>query len=217
MRATRFRPEGAALAAARVATVPYRVLKLRWLSGSTIGMTDGGGSHEMSGTRFVAGNSITVLLVVAAAGFVVALTRPWANRVPGRLVFVLAAGATGLLAPILVGLPVGMAVQAVARGDVSPARDTGLAPWVFGTVYSGFGVLGLAMAVLVVRHVLDRWGSLIVQPPRSPSWTATFAGAAGLVPFGAAMGYWGLWGVGSNGPQGMDLPAQRTVLVVTGS
>jgi hypothetical protein len=83
-------------------------------------------------------------------------------------------------------------------------------------VYSGFGVLGLAMAVLVARHVLDRWGSLISRPPRRPSWTATLAGAAGLLPFGAAMGYWGLAGPGSNGPQGMDLPAPRTVLVVTG-
>ena len=128
----------------------------------------------------------------------------------------LGAGATGLLAPILVGLPVGVAVQAVATDDVGPAPDTGLAPWVFAVVYSGFAVLGLALAVLVIFHVLDRWGSLISQPPKQPWWPSTMAGAVGLLPFGAAMAYWGVAGVGDSGPQGMTLPAQRTVLVVTG-
>jgi hypothetical protein len=91
-----------------------------------------------------------------------------------------------------------------------------LATWVFGVVYLGFGLLGLAMAVLVILHVLDRWGSQISQPPRRPSWPSMLAGTVGLLPFGAAMSYWGLSGPGTSGPQGMDLPAQRTVLVVTG-
>jgi hypothetical protein len=206
----------AALVVAVLATVPYLVLKLLWLNGSTVGMTDSGGLDEMGSTRFVAGNSITVLLMLVAAVFVVALTRSWADRVPARLVIVLAAGATGLLGPILVGLPIGMAVEAVAMGDVRPAADTGLSPWVFGLVYTGFGLLGLTMAFLVILHVLDRWGSLISQPPRTPLWPAVLAGAVGLLPFGIAMTYWGLAGPGTSGPQGMVMPAQRTVLVVTG-
>ncbi len=206
----------AALAAAVLATLPYLVLKLMWLNGSTLGMTDHHGSDQMNGTRFVVGNSVTVLLMLVAAAFVVALTRPWANRVPARLVFVLAAGATGLLSPILVGLPVGLAIEVWTRGAVGPAEDTGPAPWVFGVVYSGFGVLGLAMAVLVVLHVLERWGTLIAEPPPRPSRMALLGGALGLLPFGAAMTYWGVAGPGTSGPQGMDLPAQRTVLVVTG-
>ena len=216
MRDHRPRLQRAALVVAVLATVPYLVLKVLWLTGSKIGTTHRHGQDELSSTRFVAGNSITLLLMVVAALFVVALTRSWADRVPARLVFVLAAGATGLLGPILVGLPVGLAVQAVARGEVRPAEDTGMAPWVFGVVYCGFGLLGLAMAVLVIAHVLDRWGSLISRPPRRPSWPYTLAGAVGLLPFGAAMSYWGLAGPGDSGPQGMDLPAQRTVLVVTG-
>ena len=206
----------AALFAAVVATVPYVVLKVLWLTGSTIGTTDRQGRDALSSTRYVAGNSITVVLMVVAAVFVVALTRSWANRVPARLVFVLAAGATGLLSPILVGLPVGLAVQAVVSGDVTPAEDAGMAPWVFGVVYCGFGLLGLAMAVLVIAHVLDRWGSLTTRRPRRPWWPLTLAGAVGLLPFGAAMTFWGLAGPGNSGPQGMDQPAQRTVLLVTG-
>ena len=210
------RLQRAALFAAVLATVPYLVLKLLWLTGSTIGTTDRHGEDELSSTRFVAGNSITVLLMVVAAVFVVVLSRSWANRVPARLVFVLAAGATGLLGPILVGLPIGLAVQVVAGGEVKPAEDSGMAPWVFAVVYCGFGLLGVAMAVLVIAHVLDRWGPLISQPPRRPSWPFTLAGAVGLLSFGAAMSFWALAGPGNSGPQGMNAPAQRTVLLVTG-
>ncbi len=164
MRDNRSRVRGAALFAGVAATVPYLLLKLMWLSGSRVGMTVPDDLHEMSSRRFVAGNTITILLMAVAASFIIALTRSWADRVPAQLVFVLGAGATGLLAPILVGLPVGVAVQAVATDDVGPAPGTGLAPWVFAVVYSGFAVLGLALAVLVIFHVLDRWGSLISQP-----------------------------------------------------
>jgi hypothetical protein len=216
MRDRRLFLQRTALAAALVATLPYLVLKVMWLAGSTVGMTDPDDLHEMSSTRFVAGNTITVLLMLVAAVFVVALTRPWADKVPARVVFVLGAGATGLLAPILLGLPVGLVVDAVATGDVGPAPGTGMATWVFGVVYSGFGLLALAMAVLVIAHVVGRWGPLMAQAPRRPSWAATLAGAAGLLPFAAAMGYWGFAGVGSSGPQGMNLPSQRTVLVLTG-
>ena len=216
MRDQRTHLQRAALVVALVATVPYLGLKLLWLTGSKIGTTDSHGVEELSSTRFVAGNTITVLLMVVAAAFVVALTRSWANRVPASLVFVLAAGATGLLAPILVGLPVGLAVQAAARGDVLPAPDAGMAPWVFAVVYWGFGLLGLAMAVLVIAHVLDRWGSLISRGPQRPSWLSTAVGAVGLISFGAAMIFWGFAGPGISGPQGMDSPVQRTVLLVTG-
>ena len=215
MQSTETRLRRATLVVAVVATVPYLVLKLLWLSGSTVGMTDRG-LDEMSGTRFVAGNAITVLLMVVAAALAFALTRPWADRVPAPWVFVLGAGATGLLAPILVGLPIGVAGQAVASGRLGPADDTGLAPWVFGIVYTGFGLLGLALAALMIQHVLHRWGGLVAEPPHRPRWPTTLAGAVGLLPFGAAMTWWGLSGPGASGPQGMDQPAQRTVLVVTG-
>jgi hypothetical protein len=59
--------QNAALAAALVATVPYLVLKLMWLSGSNVGMTDGGHIDEMQSTRFQVGNTVTVLLGLAGA------------------------------------------------------------------------------------------------------------------------------------------------------
>ncbi len=207
----------AALSVAVAATVPYIALKVMWLSGSTIGMTSDAGATEMSGTRFVTGNVITVLMMMAALAFVIAVTRPRARRVPARLVLVLGAGATGLLAPILLGLPLGLVIQLAADGYVNPADETGLAPWVFGVVYSGFGLLAVAMAVLVAAYVLERWGHLMTTGPTPPSPLVALAGAVGLLPFGAALIYWGVHGPGSTGPQGMDLPAQRTVLIVTGA
>ncbi len=204
------------MATAVLATVPYVVLKLLWLAGSTVGVTDEAALTELHSTRFVAGNTITLLLMLLAAAFVIALTRPWADRVPAAVVFVLGAGATGLLAPIVVGMPFGLALEAVLRGGVTPDADTGLAPWVFGIVYSGFGLLGLAMSVLVIAYVLRRWGPLLQVPPARPSPPAFVAGAAGLLSFAAAMSYWGIFGPGESGPLGMHHPAQRTVLLATG-
>ena len=207
----------AALSVAVAAAVPYVALKVMWLSGSTIGMTSSAGAHEMRGARFVTGNVVTVLMVMVALAFVIAVTRPGARRVPGWIVLVLGAGATGLLAPILVGLPTGVVIQLAVDGYVKPADDTGLASWVFGVVYSGFGLLAVAMAVLVAAYVLDRWAHLMVTEPKPPSTLAALAGAVGLLPFGAAMVWWGVSGPGNTGPQGMDLPAQRTVLIVAGA
>ena len=206
----------AAVSVAALATAPYVTLKLMWLSGSTIGMPAGADHAEMSSTRFVVGNVITVLMVIVAVAFLATLARPSARRVPASLVLVLGAGATGLLAPILLGLPAGVLIQLTLEGSVGPADDTGLAPWVFAVVYSGFGVLAAAIAVLVASYVLERWGHLVTKPPKRPSPVAAAAGALGLLPFGAAMIWWGVQGPGATGPQGMDQPAQRTLLIVTG-
>jgi hypothetical protein len=217
MSTMRMRLGQAAVSVAIVATVPYLVLKSMWLSGSTIGMTSGAGAAEMSGTRFVVGNVITVLLVLAAVMFVIAVTRPWARHVPAWLVFVLSAGATGLLAPIVLGLPLGSGIQLAVEGHVESADDTGLDTWVYGVVYGGFGLLAVAMAVVVAAYVHDRWGDLLERPPRRPSTPASLAGGLALLPFGTAMIWWGMVGPGTTGPQGMDSSAQRTVLIVTGA
>ncbi|MFD1860786.1 hypothetical protein EHW97_11965 [Aeromicrobium camelliae] len=206
-----------ALITACIAAVPYVVLKVLWLSGSTVGITSAAAAFEMSSTRVVAANVTTVLLLLVAIVFVTALTRPWGQRVPGAVVLVLAAGATGLLAPFLLGLPIGMVVQLLSGPGASrPEVQPGLAPWVFSVVYGGFGVFAVALAVLSAVYVVQRWPELTADVPTPSPWT-TVVGVIGLVPFSAAMLFWGLSGPGSTGPQGMDSPAQRTVLVVNGA
>jgi hypothetical protein len=107
-------------------------------------------------------------------------------------------------------------VEALADGGVEPAGEAGLEPWVYAVVYSGFGLLALAMGVVLLDHVLRRWAYLVAEPPQWPSWSASLVGALGLLPFALAMAFWGSLGPGGSGPQGMDRPAQRTVMVVTG-
>ncbi|MGY1836331.1 hypothetical protein ACI79P_14630 [Blastococcus sp. SYSU DS0510] len=146
----------------------------------------------------------------------IALIRPWGRRVPGWVVVVLAGGATGLLAPILVGLPLGGALQLVGTGALHTHGMDHLSPWVFALTYGGFGLLVIGIAVLAWCFALERWGRLLSAPPPRPRGRAIAVGALSMVAFGMAMTYWGLFGPGESGPRAMDALPQRTVLVVTG-
>ncbi len=205
---------GPALAVAVVATLPYLALKGLWLSGSSVGLTPEAAA-EMHTGRFLIGNSVTVVLEVLALVLAWSLTRPWATRMPTRLFALLASGASGLLAPILLGLPIGQVAQTVVHGSPS-FEGEGMQPWVFACVYGGFVLLGAALAWGIVGHARQRWGARFTTPPTATRPWALVAGAVGLAPFGLAMLWWGVAGPGSLGPQGMESPVQRTVLVVTG-
>ena len=199
-----------------VAVVPYTVLKLMWLAGSEVGLKNAATVAEVEGTRMLVGNVVTVLLEVLAVALAFALIRPIGRRVPGWVVLAMAGGATGLLAPILLGLPLGMLLQLVTQGDVRTGGMDNMEPWVFGLVYGGFALLAVALCVLLWLYVVERWGRVLAVAPRTPVPWAVVAGAVGLLPFGASMLWWGFAGPGSGGPQAMDATSQRTVLVVTG-
>ncbi|WP_114558679.1 hypothetical protein [Desertihabitans aurantiacus] len=199
-----------------VAVTPYTTLKVLWLAGSTVGLRSASGVAELHSTRVVLGNVVTIVLELAAVGLAWALTRPWGRRVPGGLVVFLGGGATGLLAPILLGLTVGSVLQLAVTGSLRTEGMDNLSPWVFALVYGGFALLGVGLAVLVWQYVLDRWAGVLSVPPRPPVTWAAVAGALGLLPFGAASIYWGLLGPGASGPQGMEVISQRTVLVLSG-
>ncbi|WP_235736844.1 hypothetical protein [Nocardioides alcanivorans] len=205
-----------ALGLVAVAVVPYMVLKLLWLSGSTIGMSEPAAVAEVQSTRMVVGNIVTMLLELLAVGLAVALTRPWGLRAPAWIVLCLAGGATGLLAPILLGLPLGSLIQFAVRADVHTSGMDNMSPWVFALAYGGFGLLAIAIAVLAWQYALIRWERVLAAPPRFPSARTITVGALGMLPFGTAMVWWGLFGPGEAGPQAMDTPSQRTALVVTG-
>jgi hypothetical protein len=79
-------------------------------------------------------------------------------------------------------------------------------------VYGGFGLMAVGISVLAVRYASARWGAFLDRPP---AWVVV-GGGLGLVPFGAAMLWWGVAGPGASGPRAMDAVVQRTTLVVTG-
>jgi len=199
-----------------VAVVPYVTLKVLWLAGSTVGISDEAALAELHSTRMVVGNNITIVLDLLAIGLALGLTSAWGRRVPAWFMLGLGAGATGLLAPILLGLPLGTVLQLVVEGNVRTGGMDRLSPWVFATVYGGFAAVAVGISVLAWRYAARRWDDVLRRAPEPPAGWAGVLGALGLLPFGAAMLWWGLSGPGDSGPQAMDAVSQRTTLVVTG-
>jgi hypothetical protein len=183
----RLRIEAVALGLVVLAVVPYLAIKLAWLNGAGVGVEERTALAELHSTRMVVGNNVTIVLELAAIGLASALASPWGRRVPAWIVLGIGAGATGLLAPILLGLPIGSVLQLTVQGDVRTGGMDHLSPWVFATVYGGFGLMAVGISVLAVRYATARWGVVLDRgPDRPPAW-AVVAGGLGLVPFGAAM------------------------------
>jgi hypothetical protein len=210
------RIETIALGLVVLAVVPYLALKLAWLNGAGVGVADRTALADLHSTRMVVGNNVTIVLELAAIGLAVALASGWGRRVPAWIVLGAGAGATGLLAPILLGLPIGSLLQLAVQGDLRTGGMDHLSPWVFATVYGGFGLMALGISALAFRYATARWGAVLDRAPERPPAGAVVAGGLGLVPFGAAMIWWGVSGPGAGGPQAMDAVVQRTTLAVTG-
>ncbi|MGW0759202.1 hypothetical protein ACWD1Y_22480 [Streptomyces sp. NPDC002814] len=180
------RPRRLLRAVAVVSCVPYLALKVAWVAGSRVGIPDGSSLLEHRTSMAVA-NSVSVVLDSAVIVLALVLTRPWGLRVPAWLLAFPVWVATGLLAPIMTGFPLQLLVRALG-GSVSTAADSGREPfldeWVFGVVYTGFIVQGLALGGLFVLYARDRWGHLwrgrVWELPRST------VGAAQRVTAGAA-------------------------------
>ena len=212
----RVRIEPVALGLVVIAVVPYIALKLLWLTGASIGVRDETALAELHSTRMIVGNNVTILLELMAVGLALALSSGWGRRVPAWFMIGVGAGATGLLAPILLGLPVGSVLQLAVQGDVRTGGMDHLSPWVFAIVYGGFGLMAIGIVVLASRYAAARWGHVLRQAPGPPPVWVRVAGGLGLLPFGTAMLWWGVFGPGSTGPQAMDAVVQRATLVVTG-
>ncbi|QYC38779.1 hypothetical protein Nocox_05760 [Nonomuraea coxensis DSM 45129] len=204
------------LVVAVVSCLPYLIFKVAWLAGSTVGITDAGGQALMNDPRHVAGNYVTVAMDLAAIALAVVLGRPIGHRLPAWLLLVPAWGATGLLAPIVLGLPAGLLVQGVTGTAVPAGSGDGLAGWVFVIIYGGFGVLGCCLAVLVLLHAMERWPRTFATGPSPTNRTIAAICGVPLLGYALALVVWAVAGPGAGGPAGFESPAQRTVLAVTG-
>lgn len=208
--------ESIAFALVIAAVIPYMAVKALWLGGSTIGTLDPVAAAEQQSDRMIVGNAVTIVMELLAIALAVALIRPWGQRIPAWIVLFIAGGATGLLAPILLGLPLGSAIQLAVDGDLHTSGMENMAPWVFAVVYGGFALLAIGLAVLAWRYALTRWGHILAMRPKAPAMAARLACGIGMLPFAIAMLWWGFAGPGDFGPQAMEAPVQRTALVVTG-
>ncbi|MFF7354559.1 hypothetical protein ACFZA1_18135 [Streptomyces filipinensis] len=141
------------------ACLPYLSLKVAWIAGSHLGIPDGSPLLRHRLTLALA-NGLTVLMDASVVVLALLLTRPWGRRVPAWLLAVPMWLAVGLLAPIMVGFPLQLAVHGGHGGGGGTADRPFLADWVFGVVYGGFIVQGLALGALFAGYARERWGHL---------------------------------------------------------
>jgi hypothetical protein len=209
------RTRSAIAAIAIAALLPYTVLKVLWLADSRIGMVPGSGYGHMQDARMEIGNGITILAVGVGIAVVLALVQDWGMRLSWWVLVLPAAGATGALAPIALGLPFGVLLQTLVDGNMSTGGEGNLEGPVFSVVYGGFAVFGIALSVLFVDYVGRRWSTVIASGPKPPRerWII-LAAIAGMVPFALGMLFWAFPAPGTAGLDGWQSIAQRMVLVV---
>lgn len=204
-----------------LACVPYLSLKVVWLLGYSAGAADATGAAELLDVRHLIGDVVTAGMELAAVALVLALTYSWGRRVPAVLVAAPIWLASGLLAPIAVGLPLGLVAQAVVGGPAAPAGN-GLHGWVYVLVYGGFIVQAVGLLAAFLGHARDRWPEVFrMRMAQLPS-TALRHRRLAVITATVAAGYaailvvWSLTGSRWGGPAGFDTVAQRTALLATG-
>lgn len=204
-------------AVAVVACLPYLALKAAWIGGSRIGIPEGSAllDHRVA---MIVGNGISVLLDSCVIVLALVLTRPWGRRVPAWALAFPVWVATGLLAPIMTGFPLQLLARALTGGATTaggPGPEPFLHEWVFGVVYGGFIVQGLALGALFVPYARDRWGRLWRGrlrdlPPagsgKGPRATVAVAAVLALFPLAVRL----LWACGGTAGLGTERAADRT-------
>ncbi|GAA3148802.1 hypothetical protein ACFQ0X_33340 [Streptomyces rectiviolaceus] len=158
-------PAAALRALAILAALPYLSLKIAWIAGSHIGIPEGSSLLEHRTTMIFA-NGLTLLMDASVILLALLLTRPWGLRTPAWLLVFPMWAATGLLTPIMAGFPLQLVVRALGGSVYRPSAEDGsgsgafLDEWVFGVVYGGFILQGLALGALFVLYARDRWGHI---------------------------------------------------------
>lgn len=204
-----------------VSCLPYLTLKVLWLSGSTAGAADTAGVAEMADLRHIVGNLVTVGMELVAIVLVLAMTSPWGRRLPALAVLAPIWVGTGLLAPIALGLPLGLVAQGFVDGS-SALTDNGLHGWVYALVYGSFIAQAVGLLAAFLGYARDRWPevfrmrttqlrAITRRKRRLATIAATIATghAAMLVVWSVAGPRWG-------GPAGFETVPQRVFLLVTG-
>jgi hypothetical protein len=206
------------------ACIPYLFLKVVWIAGGDLGVK-GTATTEMHSGSVVAANIVTSGMEAVGVLIALAFTFSWGMRIPAWLVLVPIWVGTGLLAPFVLGLPLGLAVQAVVGGAPAPDdHGNGLHAWVFVVVYGGFILQGIALLTAFVLHARARWADLFAMRTRELKQGSTrglqvlFVNGAAVVAavFGVAHLVWAFGGEAAGGDPSFETAAQRTFVGVVG-
>lgn len=138
-----------------LACVPYVVLKVAWLTGSTIGLRD---PDLANSTTMEIANLVTLGMELVGATLAVLLVLPVGQRVAAPLLQVPMYVGSGLLGGVLLLVPVQALLGNRGSQPSSEAAPTGpIEPWVYSIVYGGFMVLGISLLVIFADYAWKRW------------------------------------------------------------
>ncbi|MFG2086654.1 MULTISPECIES: hypothetical protein [unclassified Spirillospora] len=157
-------------AATIAACVPYLTIKIAWLSGSTVGWNDTDAAKE---SALYVGNAITMGMDAMAVAVALAFTFRWGMRIPAWLVLMPIWVAAGLLAPIVLAVPLGSVLQVLFSSEPLSASGGALQGWVYGVVYTGFTVQGLGLLAAFVLYARHRWADVFTVRTRDVPKGAT--------------------------------------------
>ncbi len=139
-----------------VCCLPYLVLKVAWTAGLPVGITD---RSVLGAHGWAAANALMAAVELAGLLLVLALTRPWARRVPTWLLLFPVWVGTGLLFRVTIGAA--LAGLSSASSQASGGSLGGFQLWVFVLVYASFAGQGVALAIAFACYVRARWGALL--------------------------------------------------------
>lgn len=175
--------------AAILGTLPYLTLKASWVTGGSLGLRD---PSFVDSELMLFANLLTGGMDVVAVVLALAFTYSWGRRIPAPLVLFPIWIGTGLLAPIVLNLPVIVTDLAHAQLAEMPLEN-----WVWAVVYGGFAWQGILLLTAFVLYARDRWWFVVTGTVR-PGTIGVAGGlgiAAALV---SAIGH-GSWAFDSGG------------------
>ncbi len=150
--------------------LPYFALKVVWLSGGTLGVTD---RTMLSDASMIALNGLTAIMDLIAILMALAFTHRWGLRVPAWLVLPPTWVASGLLAKFALAVPVVTIADALTRDSPRPIAGGPVEPWVYSVVYSEFAGLGIGLMVAFVLYARIRWAFAFQSNGRAVPASAT--------------------------------------------
>ncbi|MBN6056241.1 hypothetical protein JYK22_30220, partial [Nonomuraea sp. RK-328] len=142
---------------AMAAILPYLTIKILWLTGHPVGVTD---EAFLSGPAMVGLNAMTFGMDAVALVLALSFATRRGMRLPGWLVLLPLWVGSGLLGVVVATVPLAFAVQGPSLLDTGgPIR-----PWVYAVVYGGFIVQGVCLLAAFALYVRDRWGHVLLAP-----------------------------------------------------
>jgi hypothetical protein len=192
--------------------LPYFVLKLIWLSGGTVGVSDLTMLHDAG---MFALNTITAGMDLVAMLIALAFTHRWGLRVPAWLLLPPMWVASGLLARFAFAVPITTIAAALTSSSLPRVPAGPVQPWVYALVYTEFVGLGVGLVLAFVMYARTRWRFVFQSTTRTAPTGVThdvqlpLATVAALIPMLAgALNI--AWAFGSSIGVGADVAARRT-------